>query len=86
MNTSDILGLVGKLSSLAQQPADSEAERTLQDSFSALAQAAESFFLCCFRVPIPKKASSAENLHRFCRTPGYSCATLSCTVVPGWGC
>lgn len=56
MNTSDILGLVGKLSSLAQQPADSEAERTLQDSFSALAQAAESFFPLLFQSSHPPKS------------------------------
>lgn len=56
MNTSDILALVGKLSSLALQPADSETERVLQDSFSVLTQTAEKFFPLLFQSPHPQKS------------------------------
>lgn len=57
MNTSDILGLVGKLSSLARQPADSETGQALQDSYSVLMQTAGKFFPLLFQSSHPQKGA-----------------------------
>lgn len=55
-STSDVLGLIGKISSLSPRPAGSEPEGILQDSFTALTQAAEKLFPLLFQSSHPQKS------------------------------
>lgn len=55
-STSNVLGLIGKISSLSPRPAASEPEGILQDSFTALTQAAEKLFPLLFQNSHPQKS------------------------------
>lgn len=55
-STSDVLGLIGKISSLSPRPVASEPEGILQNSFTALTQAAEKLFPLLFQNSHPQKS------------------------------
>ena len=55
-STSNILSLIGKISSLSPRPAPLDPERALQDSFMALTQAAEKLFPLLFQSSHPQKS------------------------------
>lgn len=55
-STSNILSLIGKISSLSPRSATLDPERALQDSFMALTQAAEKLFPLLFQSSHPQKS------------------------------